>query len=104
MCHQLSKEGIDVETHTQSSIYISTIKVAMKIATCTLMVNKLIAKIYILILKNEWSKANLEALDLPNGMTNIVVNWKIAVLDQYHIFKEDHQDDCCGHYQCEHWK
>lgn len=100
ICHQLSQDGIDVETPSQSGIYRATIKEAVKLKEemkKTLHLENWSLhfdgkriddqEYQVLVLKNEQREVKLEALILPNGKADTVVKGITAVLDEYNLWK-----------------
>src|SRR5277367_3934507 len=85
ICQQLSQDGIDVETRSQSGIYRATIKEAVKLKgekKKTLHLENWSLhfdgkriddqEYQVLVLKNERNEVKLEALDLSNGKADTV--------------------------------
>ena len=100
VCRQLSQDGIDVETPSQSGIYRSIIKEAVKLTEemkKTLQLEnwslhfdgkRIDGREYqVVVLKNERREIKLEALDLQNGKADTVVKGITAVLNKYNLWK-----------------
>jgi len=100
ICQQLSQDGIDVETPSQSGIYRATIKEAIKLKEemkKTLQLENWSLhfdgkrvddqKRQVLVLKDERKEVKLEALHLPNRKADTFVQRITAVLDEYNLWK-----------------
>lgn len=100
ICRQLSQDGIDIQTPSQSGIFRSTIKEAVKLKEemkKTLHLEswslhfdgKRVShqEYQVLVLKNEQREVKLQALDLPDGKADTVVKGITTVLDEYNLWK-----------------
>ena len=100
ICQQLSQDGSDVETPSQSGIHRPNIKEAIKLKEemkKTLQLENWSLhfdgkriddqEYQVLVLKNERKEVKLEALHLPNGKADTVVKGITAVLDEYNLWK-----------------